>query len=188
MLNLNPLSETKLHTSNPNQLLEMHTDYCLFTLGTLILWHALKMLYLSLTNTTNWNLGTILFTIQVLHIWVLHQNFHLTLLLNNWILQQGTATLQFEAKYKIILFVTSSFQSKRYIKVEFPHYMLLAPQYAVYKPVEYFNWFILFTQQGLLLKEKKPQTFPHLYSINKMLAAVFTYSFQNFSLLKYFSF
>lgn len=87
MLNLNPLSETKLHTYNPNQLQEMHTDCCLFSLGRLILWHALKMLYLSLTNTANWNLGTILFTIQVLNIWFLHQNFHLTLLLNNWMSQ-----------------------------------------------------------------------------------------------------
>lgn len=131
MLNLNPLSETKLHTYNPNQWLGMHTDYCLFTLGRLILWHALKMLYLSLTNTTNWNLGTILFTIQLLRIWSLHQNFHLTLLLNNWILEQSRATPQFEAKYKISSFVTSSFQSKRYIKVALPYYMLLSPQYRV---------------------------------------------------------
>lgn len=157
MLNLNPLSETKLHTYNPNQLLEMHTDYCLFTLGRLILWHALKMLYLSLTNTTNWNLGTILFTIQVLHIRFLHQNFHLTLLLNNWILEQGTDTLQFEPKYKIIF--TSSFPSKIHTKVALPYYMLLAPQYAVY------NWifqlvYSIHTARFIVEKKKhKPQLY-----------------------------
>lgn len=186
MLNLNPLSETKLHTYNPNQLLEMNTDYCLFTLGRLILWHALKMLYLSLTNTTNWNLGTILFTIQAPHIWFLHQNFHLTLLLNNWILEQCTATLQFEAKYKIISFVTSSFQSTGYIKVALPYCMFLCPQYAVYNWI--FQLVCTIHTARVIAERKKTQTFPHLYSINKRLAAVFTYSFQNFSLLKYFSF
>lgn len=163
MLNLNPLSETKLHTYNPNQWLEMHTDYCLFTLGRLILWHALKMLYLSLTNTTNWNLGTILFTIQVLHIWSLHQNFHLTLLLNNWILEQGTATLQFEPKYKIISFVTSSFQSKTYIKVALPYYMLLAPQYGIY------NWifqlvYSIHTARVIVERKKKTKKTPNFPS------------------------
>lgn len=119
MVNLNPLSETKLHTYNPNQLLEMHTDYCLFALGRLILWHALKMLYLSLTNITNWNLRTILFTIQVLRIWFLHQNFYLTLLLNNWISEQCTAIIQFKTTYKIISFVTDTFYLKDTSRVHY---------------------------------------------------------------------
>lgn len=155
MLNLNPLSETKQHTYNPNQLLEMHTDYCLFTLGRLILWHALKMLYLSLTNTTNWNLGTILFTIQVLNIWFLHQNFHLTLLLNNS--GQCTATLQFKTKNKAISFVTQFF-TNRYIHNVLPHCTLFRASVIMPYIIEYFNCFVLFIELGLLLKENQNKT------------------------------
>lgn len=161
MLNLNPLSETKLHTYNPNQLLEMHTDYCLFSLGRLILWHALKMLYLSLTNTANWNLGTILFTIQVLNIWFLHQNFHLTLLLKNWMSQQCTATLQFITKYRAI---SSGMESLK--DTSEGHYLA---KHCFWTSVfmqcvtEHFSCFLLFVQLRSLWNEnQKIKTSLHL--------------------------